>query len=49
MILNEVTRLVDLQECPKYFSDYPQLVKNSASFKMILHEVTKLVDNQECP
>ena len=46
MILNDVTKLVDLQECPK---DYPLLVKNSTSFKMILYEVTKLVDLQECP
>ena len=48
MILNDVTKLVDLQECPKYFSDYPQLLKNSTSFRMILNEVTRLVALQEC-
>ena len=36
IILNKVTKLVDLLECPKYFSDSPQVLENSTSFKITL-------------
>ena len=49
MILYKVKKLVDLPECPKYFFDSPQFVKNSASFKIILYKVKKLVDLPVCP
>ena len=49
MILNEVSKLLDLPECPKYSYYYPQLVKNSTGFRKISNEVTKLVHFQEGP
>ena len=49
MILNEVTRLVEFQECPKYFFRLPTTCKNSRSFRMIFNDIAKLVELQECP
>ena len=48
-VLKEVTKPVDLPECPKHLSDFPQLVKKSTSFTIILNEFTKPVDQTECP
>ena len=42
IILNKVTKLVDLLECPKYLFDSPQVLENSTIFKIILNIVTKL-------
>ena len=49
MILNEVTKLVDLPECPKYFFRMSQVVNTSSSFRTILNGVTMLVDIPEGP
>ena len=49
IVSNEVTKPVDLPECPKYLSDYPQVVKISTGFRMILNKVAKLVNLPECP
>ena len=43
--MDEFTKLVELPECPRYFFDSPQLVKNSTSFRIILNEVPKLEEN----
>ena len=49
MILNVVTKLVDLPECPKYFFRLSQVVNASSSFRIFLNGVTKLVDIIEDP
>ena len=49
MVLNDVTKLVELPECLKDFSDFAHVVKHSTSFRMILVEGTKLLDLSECP
>ena len=49
MILNVVTKHVDLPECPKYFFRLSQVVNTSSSFKIILNGVTKLVDILDDP
>ena len=49
MILNEVTKLVNLPECPNYFFRLPEVLKTSTSFRMILNGVKTLLDIPECP
>ena len=49
IIVNEVTKPVDLPEGPKYFLDLPQALKDSTSPRIVSNKVTKPVDLPEGP
>ena len=49
IILNKVTKLVDLPEFSKYFSDFPQVVKHFLRLRIVVNKVRKLVDLPESP
>ena len=47
MILDIVTKLLGLPDCPEYFSYFPQVVKDTKRFRTLLNAVTKFEDLPE--